>query len=103
MIKIFSNIFCLRLIAVWTFFALTFSMFAPCSVRAQKDRQLTQEDGKSQKRIALVIGNSAYTKAKALPNPANDAADMAQALKDLGFEVLSGVNLNKRQTETLIR
>jgi uncharacterized caspase-like protein len=73
------------------------------SVRAQENRQLTQENNDTQKRVALVIGNSAYQKAKVLPNPANDAADMAQALKDLGFEVLSGVNLNKRQTETLIR
>ncbi len=75
-------------------------------VFAQKDRQLTQEDDdkkSSQKRIALVIGNGAYTKAKSLPNPPNDAADMAKALGDLGFEVLLGVNQNKRQIETLIR
>lgn len=55
------------------------------------------------KRIALVIGNSAYTKANPLPNPNNDAIDMTKALKEVGFEVLSGVDLNKRQMETLIR
>lgn len=72
------------------------------NVKAQKNRQLVQEEGK-EKRIALIIGNGAYQKAKALPNPPNDAADMAKTLKDLGFEVLSGVNQNKRQMETLIR
>ncbi|MET0752021.1 MAG: caspase family protein [Pyrinomonadaceae bacterium] len=101
--KLFSNIFCIRIIAVWTFFALTFSVFAPFSLKAQQNRQLSQDNNETQKRIALVIGNSAYTKAKVLPNPANDAADMAKTLKDLDFEVLSGTNLNKRQTETLIR
>ena len=38
-------------------------------------------------RVALVVGNGAYTHAGRLPNPANDAADMAAALGRLGFEV----------------
>jgi hypothetical protein len=36
-------------------------------------------------RLALVIGNSAYTK-NALDNPRNDAADMAAKLRKAGFE-----------------
>lgn len=69
-----------------------------------QDRQLEREKTKvTEKRIALVIGNGAYLKAKTLPNPANDAADMAKALKEVGFEVLSGVDLNKRQMQDLIR
>jgi uncharacterized caspase-like protein len=83
------------------------SLIFSAAIFAQKTRELTQEDEDSkkasQKRIALVIGNGAYTKAKPLPNPPNDAADMAQTLRDLGFEVISGVNQTKRQTETLIR
>ncbi len=81
--------------------ALTFNS----TIFAQTDRQLEREkpSAQTEKRIALVIGNGAYQKAKPLLNPANDAADMAQTLKDLGFEVLSGVNQNKRQMETLIR
>jgi caspase domain-containing protein len=39
------------------------------------------------KRVALVIGNSAYKNVPALPNPANDAADIAAALTRLGFTV----------------
>jgi hypothetical protein len=39
------------------------------------------------KRVALVIGNSAYRNVPALPNPANDAGDVAAALNRLGFAV----------------
>jgi hypothetical protein len=39
-------------------------------------------------RVALVIGNSAYAGALALPNPANDARAMSETLKELGFEVI---------------
>lgn len=42
---------------------------------------------KNQSRIALVIGNSAYTHMNALANPANDADDAAGMLEMLGFEV----------------
>lgn len=43
----------------------------------------------AEKRLALVIGNSAYTTISALANPTHDAALMAQTLKSLGFEVAS--------------
>src|SRR5262249_53403567 len=39
------------------------------------------------KRVALVIGNSAYRNVPVLPNPANDARDVAAALTRLGFAV----------------
>jgi hypothetical protein len=38
-------------------------------------------------RVALVIGNSAYRSVPALPNPANDASDIAQSFARLGFSV----------------
>ena len=38
-------------------------------------------------RVALVVGNSTYAHIGRLPNPENDAADMAAALRRLGFEV----------------
>lgn len=44
-------------------------------------------------RVALVIGNSEYEVAEALPNPVNDATDMTLALENLGFEVLYGLDL----------
>jgi hypothetical protein len=48
------------------------------------------------KRVALVIGNSAYRYTPKLDNPKNDAADMAAALKKYGFVVIEGFDLDKR-------
>ena len=38
-------------------------------------------------RVALVIGNGAYQNVPTLPNPVNDANDIAASLKQLGFDV----------------
>lgn len=42
------------------------------------------------KRVALVIGNGAYEHTVPLPNPANDAEQMAAKLRALGFDVVAG-------------
>lgn len=55
------------------------------------------------KRVALVIGNSAYAHVSTLPNPANDAADIADALERIGFEVTRGLNLDFRGVRLAIR
>jgi Caspase domain len=55
------------------------------------------------KRVALVIGNSAYVHAGALVNPANDARDMSQALQDVGFAVVLGIDLDKRAFDVKVR
>ena len=39
----------------------------------------------AERRVALIIGNGAYTHASELPNPRNDARAMADALRDIGF------------------
>src|SRR5215469_5275426 len=39
------------------------------------------------RRVALVVGNSAYQKTSSLPNPIHDAEDTAAALQRLGFGV----------------
>jgi uncharacterized caspase-like protein len=49
----------------------------------------------AEKRVALVIGNSAYQNTTPLPNPRNDAEDMAAKLSGLGFEVVRGFDLAK--------
>jgi len=49
-----------------------------------------------ERRVALVIGNSAYRAAPALPNPGNDAQDVAAALRAVGFEVIEGRDLDRR-------
>ena len=55
------------------------------------------------KRVALVIGNSAYQHAGELANTRNDAVDMAAALRMHGFEVLDGIDLDKAALERKIR
>ena len=55
------------------------------------------------KRLALVIGNSAYKNAPKLKNPANDASDMAESLERLGFEVVRGVDLDYSSMRNAVR
>ena len=50
----------------------------------------------AEKRLALIIGNSAYPATSHLVNPVNDAQDMAATLKELGFEVMLYTDLNKK-------
>jgi uncharacterized caspase-like protein len=57
----------------------------------------------AQKRVALVVGNGAYSNAAALANPANDASDMAAAMKGLGIEVILGLDLDKRAFDAKVR
>lgn len=44
----------------------------------------------AEKRVALVIGNSAYRAVPALPNPAADARLISDTLLSLGFFVVGG-------------
>ena len=41
----------------------------------------------AEKRVALVVGNGAYRHVPALPNPGNDASDIAASLERLGFSI----------------
>jgi hypothetical protein len=57
----------------------------------------------AEKRVALVVGNSAYVHANALPNPVNDAGDMAKALSGVGFDVILGLDLSKSAFDGKVR
>jgi uncharacterized caspase-like protein len=57
----------------------------------------------SGKRVAFVVGNSAYQHTTPLANPANDARDMAGALKALRFDIIDGFDLDKRALDLRIR
>ncbi|HEY7687268.1 MAG TPA: SUMF1/EgtB/PvdO family nonheme iron enzyme [Dongiaceae bacterium] len=57
----------------------------------------------TEKRLALVVGIGAYEYATALPNPPNDARAMGDAFIDLGFEVYSVLDPDKRGLETALR
>jgi len=52
-----------------------------------------------ERRVALVIGNAGYQHFSGLPNPRNDAEDVAAALRRLGFAVVDGPDLTKREMD----
>ena len=66
------------------------------TARSVKRNQQVQK-----RRLALVIGNSAY-KSSPLINPVNDAQDMAAALKRLEFEVIHKENASQQAMEEAI-
>ena len=49
------------------------------------------------------MGNSAYVHAAVLPNPVNDAGDMAKALTEVGFEVILGLDVGKQALDAKVR
>jgi len=55
-----------------------------------------------EKRLALVIGNSAYEHGGVLRNPVNDAMEMKRALYQVGFDVLEYFNLEQGEMKRAI-
>ncbi|MET4766527.1 hypothetical protein ABH975_001337 [Bradyrhizobium ottawaense] len=49
---------------------------------------LTCGSAQAERRVALVIGNSAYEKVARLGNPSSDAALVAETLKAAGFDLV---------------
>ena len=72
-------------------------LFVYCFVQSQ-----TLFAQQKEVRVALVIGNSAYKQAP-LRNPTNDARDMAEKLRSLGFTVIERSNLGIRQIGSTLR
>ncbi len=56
-----------------------------------------------ERRVALIIGNSNYSVMGVLENAQNDAVDMTSSLHRLGFDVVYGANLTKKQMSEKIR
>ncbi len=54
-------------------------------------------------RVALVIGNGNYANANKLKNPPNDAEDLAAALRKIGFDVVEGRDLDRRNMEEKLK
>jgi hypothetical protein len=58
---------------------------------------------RADKRVAFVVGNGAYRNVATLPNPPVDATAMAATLRNVGFDVVEGVNLTRNaMTEKLL-
>ena len=65
-------------------------VLAPCGAQEKKSA-----DG-SGRRLALVIGNAAYSAGR-LQNPVNDARAIQTALQGLGFSVEATIDLNRKE------
>jgi uncharacterized caspase-like protein len=84
-------------ISRWTsFVGFAFLMILPLTGQA------TAQETRS-KRIALVIGNSAYKNISPLVNPTNDATDIASKLKSLRFEVLLATDATQASMMELLQ
>ncbi len=75
--------------------ALLFAVQAPLA--AQEGRGIALE-----RRVALVIGNQDYQAIRKLENAVADARAMAQQLRDRGFQVFDGYDLDRRGMNRLI-
>lgn len=69
---------------------MVLTIFLPFSIEAETER-----------RIALVIGNGAYSSGP-LKNPVNDATDVADTLRNLGFQVLLKMNVRHQEMEEAV-
>jgi copper chaperone CopZ len=86
--------------------ALVVAIATGSMVSAMPDHAVAGENqsirGDETRRHALVIGNSRYRFIPTLSNPANDATDMAETLKSMGFTVTLKVDATQRAMETEI-
>ncbi len=57
----------------------------------------------AEKRVALVIGNGAYTTSTTLKNPPADAVDISAALKSAGFAVTTLIDARREAMEKAVR
>ena len=55
------------------------------------------------RQVALVVGNSTYAHIGRLPNPENDAIDMAAALRRIGFEVTTELDVDRGDMTEALR
>ena len=82
------NRLCCAAFHTWTAFCLLAVLSLPVSAA---------------QRVALVIGNAEYRHTTPLRNPRNDAADVARALDDLGFEVVEGIDVDRSAFGSMLR
>lgn len=73
-----------------------FLLLAGIALAADPSRNLSV-GAASPPRVALVIGNAAYPGVGALKNPVNDATDMAEKLRTLGFDVILRTDVRQKE------
>ena len=71
-------------------------------MRKRADTEQAETGKQAVRRVALVIGNGAYARVRPLPNPTNDARAVAKSLREIGFAVTEGTDLDRAAMETTI-
>ena len=70
----------------------TTAQVSPVTVNPTSFSSMTMDKSSTERRIALVIGNSAYQYTAQLANPTNDAEDITHALQKFNFQVILKTN-----------
>ncbi len=91
--------------ARFPFLELTLAMIAFAIPSFSQNRQLKHPTPApaNKKRIAPDIGNRNCTSARKLDNPVNDANGVCFEIRKLGFEVISGTDLDRWRTTERVR
>ncbi|WP_084030727.1 caspase family protein [Bradyrhizobium paxllaeri] len=76
---------------------------APAGAAPPSPAPVQQAPTASSRRVALVIGNGGYAHVRPLPNPSNDARSIAKSLRDIGFTVKEGIDLDRTAMQATIR
>jgi uncharacterized caspase-like protein len=84
---------------VWLLCFVLYIFSLPASATDNQNPAPTENN---EKRVALIIGNSAYRHAP-LVNPVHDAEDVATKLRALNFEVIVRLNLTSKQIGSTLR
>jgi hypothetical protein len=78
-------------------------LFSISILWSNSDRAMYLKKYKNEKKVALVVGNSEYKNLAKLKNPINDANDVSNALKNLGFEVMTVTNATQSRLDRKLR
>ena len=92
-VKVFLHIIALLLLVLLS--------VEPCLAADERNLLVVNAAIKGEKRVALVIGNSAYN-GNVLRTTSNDAQDVAAKLRAMGFDVVARDNLQVRQIDSTL-
>jgi uncharacterized caspase-like protein len=92
---------------VFSLIGIMVVLLLPAMPSFAQERAVTRQDTArsatiSERRLALLIGNSAYTQGGNLRNPVNDVRDMKAALEELGFRVIKHENCTQKAMKEAI-
>src|ERR671939_1161894 len=92
----------LATLAAVLLFTTTLQVMAQQPGGNEQTRGINLSSANSEKRVALVIGNSRYESAP-LRNPVNDANLVAATLRELGFDVIARTDVSLREMQLAVR